>query len=129
MTTVAELIAGVKAAEQQRAAKVEQFDRYRRFYRSRAWRAARYKFLKTQVRPLRCRCCGATAADARLVVDHVVSLKRDWSCGLDESNFQVLCNDCNLAKASHDETDWRAGEVMIDKVPAMETGATHGVDG
>ena len=80
---------------------------FARFYKSRTWRAARYAFLKTQQRPLRCKCCGATAADARLVVDHVVAIKSDWNRRLNPENFQLLCNDCNLAKASCDSTDWR----------------------
>lgn len=123
MTTVAELIAGVTAAEQRRAARV---DRYRCFYRSRAWRAARYKFLKTQPRPLRCECCGATAADTRLVVDHIAAIKRDWSCRLDESNFQVLCTDCNLVKGSGDATDWR--ESKNADVSVAEIGEINGED-
>ena len=81
--------------------------KFAHFYKSRAWRAARYAFLKTQQRPLRCKCCGATAADVRLCVDHIVAIKRDWSRRLDQTNFQILCNDCNLAKASSDSTDWR----------------------
>jgi len=81
--------------------------KFKKFYRSRAWRAARYAFLKTERRPLRCRCCGATAEHARLVVDHIVAIKKDWSRRLDQANFQLLCNDCNLAKASVDSTDWR----------------------
>jgi 5-methylcytosine-specific restriction endonuclease McrA len=83
-------------------------DRFAAFYKSRAWRAARYKFLREQPRPLRCSCCGATAADTRLAVDHIVPIKRDWSRRSDQSNFQILCAvDCNLAKGSHDQTDWR----------------------
>ncbi len=81
--------------------------KFTRFYKSRAWRAARYAFLKTQPRPLRCKCCGATAEHARLVVDHVVAIKKDWSRRLDQANLQLLCDDCNLAKASDDSTDWR----------------------
>jgi 5-methylcytosine-specific restriction endonuclease McrA len=95
---VSEIIANSRAQEQERAAKRERLDRYAKFYRSRAWRAARYQFLKTQARPLRCACCGATSRDVRLAVDHVVPLKRDWSRRLDKTNFQVLCaSDCNLA--------------------------------
>ena len=81
--------------------------KFNKFYRSRAWRAARYAFLKTQPRPLRCKCCGATAAHVRLVVDHIVAIKKDWDRRLDQANLQLLCDDCNLAKASDDSTDWR----------------------
>jgi 5-methylcytosine-specific restriction endonuclease McrA len=86
---------------------VDDVGKYARFYKSRAWRATRYAFLKTQPRPLRCRCCGATAEFARLVTDHIIAIKVDWSRRLDPTNFQILCNDCNLAKASSDATDWR----------------------
>jgi 5-methylcytosine-specific restriction endonuclease McrA len=81
--------------------------KFKKFYRSRAWRAARYAFLKTQPRPVRCKCCGATAEHARLVCDHIVAIKKDWGRRLDQSNLQLLCDDCNLAKASDDSTDWR----------------------
>jgi 5-methylcytosine-specific restriction endonuclease McrA len=81
--------------------------KFKKFYRSRAWRAVRYAFLKTQPRPLRCKCCGATAAHARLVVDHIVAIKKDWGRRLEQANLQLLCDDCNLAKASDDSTDWR----------------------
>lgn len=86
--------------------------KFARFYKSRAWRAARYMFLKSQPRPLRCRCCGATAVHARLVVDHIIPIKKDWSRRLDQTNLQLLCNDCNLAKASSDSTDWRASSAV-----------------
>jgi 5-methylcytosine-specific restriction enzyme A len=110
MTSVAEALAHVEAAEAQRAARKEQSDKFKRFYASRAWRAARYAYLKTLARPVKCMCCGASAQDVRLAVDHVVPIKQDWSRRLDASNFQVLCaGDCNLAKASSDQTDWRAG--------------------
>lgn len=111
MTTAAECVASIQAEQQKRAARRMQFDKYKKFYSSRAWRAARYQFLKTQPRPLRCACCGATSQDVRLAVDHIMPIKRDWSRRLDQTNFQLLCaTDCNLAKASDDETDWRAGE-------------------
>jgi 5-methylcytosine-specific restriction endonuclease McrA len=77
------------------------------FYTSRAWRSARYLFLKTQT-DRRCRCCGATAAQTRLVVDHVLSVREHWDRRLDPTNFQILCNDCNLGKGSRDATDFRS---------------------
>ncbi|MGO9846049.1 MAG: HNH endonuclease [Methylocella sp.] len=112
MVTVAESLASIERAEQQRAARRKQSDKYKNFYNSRAWRAARYWYLKTQPRPLRCACCGATSQDVRLAVDHIVPIKRDWSRRLDQTNFQILCaTDCNMGKGSSDETDWRAGKV------------------
>ena len=45
----------------------------------------------------------------RLAVDHIVPIKKDWSRRFDVSNFQILCAvDCNLAKGSHDQTNWKA---------------------
>jgi 5-methylcytosine-specific restriction endonuclease McrA len=82
-------------------------DGIKNFYSSRAWRAARYAFLKTQTNR-RCRCCGATAAQARLVVDHVQSVREHWDRRLDPTNFQLLCDDCNLAKGSRDTSDFRS---------------------
>ena len=61
--------------------------------------------------PARCLVCGVTARDARLVIDHVVPLKRDFSRRLDPKNFQVLCNEHNyICKAGHDD-DWRADKI------------------
>jgi 5-methylcytosine-specific restriction endonuclease McrA len=120
MTTVAEAIAAVEAAERARAARAERSDKFKKFYSSRAWRTARYQFLKTQLRPLRCKCCGADSTQTRIVCDHVISVKRDWSRRLDPSNFQLLCTDCNLAKASRDQTDWRAS----DAGPLLTIGET-----
>jgi 5-methylcytosine-specific restriction endonuclease McrA len=82
-------------------------DSVKTFYTSRAWRSARYAFLKTQT-DRRCRCCGATAAQTRLVVDHVRSVRGHWDRRLDPTNFQILCDDCNLAKGSRDATDFRS---------------------
>jgi 5-methylcytosine-specific restriction endonuclease McrA len=78
----------------------------KKFYSSRAWRALRYRVLKA--RSARCECCGRTAKDGCVIcVDHVEAVKKDWSRRLDETNLQVLCGDCNLAKGSDDATDWR----------------------
>jgi 5-methylcytosine-specific restriction endonuclease McrA len=111
VSTVAEVVASILAAEQQRAAKREQFDKYKRFYSSRAFRAAAYRFKAAQPKPLRCACCGADSTQTRIVCDHIVPIKdKDgigWSRRLDVTNFQLLCTDCNLAKASTDQTDWR----------------------
>ena len=45
MSTVAEVLASIEAAQQTRAARAEQSDKFKRFYNSRAWRAARYRFI------------------------------------------------------------------------------------
>jgi 5-methylcytosine-specific restriction endonuclease McrA len=104
MPSIAECLAALPPP----APKPPRPDKFKLFYNSRAWRNARYQFLKQQPRPLRCSCCGATAADTKLAVDHIVPLKMDFSRRLEQTNFQVLCAvDCNLAKASTDATDWR----------------------
>jgi 5-methylcytosine-specific restriction endonuclease McrA len=110
------------AKEEQECASraAERPDRYKKFYNSRAWGAARYAYLKTLARPLKCMCCGASSQEVRLAVDHVIPIRKDWSRRLDASNFQVLCAvDCNLAKASSDQTDWRAeGKKASDELRA-----------
>ncbi|HEY8006085.1 MAG TPA: HNH endonuclease signature motif containing protein [Methylocella sp.] len=83
-------------------------DRRKAFYASRAWRQARYTALKAAKG--RCQACGIAANDARLVVDHVKPLRHHWHLRLEQSNLQVLCDDCNLAKGSWDETDFRPSE-------------------
>jgi 5-methylcytosine-specific restriction endonuclease McrA len=84
-------------------------DKFKRFYNSRAWRAARYAYLATlKPEDRRCAACGATAADDRLIVDHVIPIKTEegWSRRL-TGPFQILCNTDNLSKGSHDTTDFR----------------------
>ena len=76
------------------------------FYSSWEWKRLRYNFLKNKKR--RCCCCGATPeSGAQIVVDHIKPVRRYWSLRLNQSNLQVLCNDCNMGKSSTDETDWR----------------------
>jgi 5-methylcytosine-specific restriction endonuclease McrA len=88
-------------------------DKYARFYRSRAWRAARFRYiagLKPEQR--RCMACGATAREVRLAVDHVVPIKTEegWARRLDQTNYQILCaTDCNLMKGSR-TVDFRTAE-------------------
>lgn len=70
------------------------------FYQSWAWKKARYGALMKHGH--RCQCCGWTAASGRaghLVVDHIKALKLRPDLGLDISNLQVLCNDCNMGKS------------------------------
>ncbi len=107
MPTIEECLASLAWRKaQQPKPKDPDRDRRKAFYASRSWRKARYEALKTAKG--RCQCCGVTANDgARLVVDHVKPVRLYWHLRLEHSNFQVLCNDCNLAKASSDETDWR----------------------
>jgi hypothetical protein len=110
MSTVSEVLKTIEAEQQLRSARKEQSDIYQKFYKSRAWRAARYQYLKTQPKPLRCACCGATSREVRLACDHVIPIKTEegWKRRL-TGPFQMLCagnEGCagNLAKGSHDST-------------------------
>jgi len=117
MTTVAEAVAAVEAAQQQKAARAERSDKFKKFYRSAAWAKAKYAYMKSLPKPLRCAACGATAQDERLVVDHVVSLKRGgWDRRLDPTNFQILCNTHNYICKGGQDDDWRAEPVTLDRV-------------
>ncbi len=112
MTTCAEVIAHAEAAEQQRKAAKEKSGelKYKRFYASKAWKAARWKWMASQPKPLRCAACGASSKDTRLAIDHIVSLKNGgWDRRLDATNLQALCSvDCNwLGKGRDDATDFR----------------------
>jgi 5-methylcytosine-specific restriction endonuclease McrA len=76
----------------------------RAFYNSRPW--LRYQILRKYGG--RCQACGRTASDGVVIcVDHVKSVRNNWELWLEPSNLQILCSDCNLAKASADSTDWR----------------------
>ena len=76
MPTVAEAIARRRSRATIASREWSNPTKYRRFYSSRAFRfTARYAYLKKLPRPLRCMCCGATAKDARLCVDHRIPLK------------------------------------------------------
>jgi 5-methylcytosine-specific restriction endonuclease McrA len=81
----------------------------RTFYNSRPWRALRYAILKKYGG--KCQACGRTANDGiKLCIDHIKPVRHNWELRLEPSNLQILCSDCNLAKASADSTDWRASE-------------------
>lgn len=83
-------------------------DKIAAFYASREWKLARYDTLRRD--GPRCTCCGRTPQDGAVVnVDHIVSLRVDWSRRLDPKNLQVLCDDCNEGKGARHSDDWRAG--------------------
>lgn len=76
------------------------------FYASWEWKRLRYEFLRDKAR--RCVCCGRTPDHGIAIhVDHIKPIRRYWAFRLSGSNLQVLCDDCNRGKGSHDETDWR----------------------
>lgn len=52
--------------------------------------------------------CGRTPADGvKICVDHIKPRALYPALELEESNLQVLCNDCNMGKGRWDETDFR----------------------
>lgn len=75
------------------------------FYNSWDWKKLSYQTKLDRGR--KCECCGATAPKIRIVTDHVKPLRHFWHLRLDPKNLQVLCDDCNMGKGSHDRTDWR----------------------
>jgi 5-methylcytosine-specific restriction endonuclease McrA len=73
------------------------------FYESREWRELRYTVIKRHGR--KCQACGAI--DKRIHVDHIKPRSKYPDLALEESNLQILCEDCNMGKSNKDETDWR----------------------
>jgi hypothetical protein len=77
------------------------------FYMSPEWQRVRYSaLLKSDGL---CCLCGRDPIThgVALHVDHIVPRSKNRERELDESNLQVLCEDCNLGKGNRDETDWR----------------------
>ncbi len=68
----------------------------RRFYRSAAWKRARYEAL---ARNPRCSICGRGVKDgATMQVDHIQPLSRRWDLRLAPRNLQTACSACNWGK-------------------------------
>lgn len=114
MSTVAEAVAAVEAEQQKRAKAAEQFDKYKKFLASKAWRASRWKYMCSQAKPLRCAACGATARDTRLAIDHVQPLRtpQGWLRRLDPTNYQILCAvECNWLGKGSTDTDLRTDKI------------------
>jgi 5-methylcytosine-specific restriction endonuclease McrA len=78
------------------------------FYQSLAWRELRYKVLMKSKGC--CEACRRTARDhgVALHVDHIMPRSQFPDVALEETNLQVLCDDCNIGKGTGDTTDWRA---------------------
>lgn len=56
----------------------------------------------------RCCLCGRSASDgAVLQIDHIKSKFRFPELAKDPSNYQTLCQECNVGKGELDDTDWR----------------------
>jgi 5-methylcytosine-specific restriction endonuclease McrA len=73
------------------------------FYLSQEWRELRYKVIKKQGR--KCGACRAT--EGTMHVDHIKPRSKYPHLELEESNLQILCENCNMGKGNKDEIDWR----------------------
>lgn len=72
------------------------------FYASWEWKTARFAALKRWGAD--CMCCGSRH---RITVDHILPIRTHPELRLDQDNLQILCNECNMGKGSHDTTDFR----------------------
>lgn len=76
------------------------------FYSSEPWLRLRYRVLVKNGR--KCMACGSEGQQIRLHIDHIKPRSRFPELQFQESNLQVLCEDCNLGKGNWDSTDWRS---------------------
>lgn len=82
------------------------------FYQSMAWRELRYAVLKKSAGV--CEACRRAAREHGVVlhVDHILPRSQFPDLALEETNLQVLCDDCNIGKGVDDTTDWRETETQ-----------------
>ncbi len=59
---------------------------------------ARLRYLVLKRDHHRCRCCGLTAKETELQIDHIIPFS--WGGSNDISNLQTLCRACNLGKSN-----------------------------
>ena len=72
------------------------------FYRTKAWRELRLSILLAS--DCSCKICGNTSEKgAVLHVDHIKPRSLYPELALEESNLQVLCEDCNIGKSDSDD--------------------------
>lgn len=88
------------------------------FYETWEWKTLRYKVLKKY--GAKCMLCGRGVEDGvKIFVDHIKPRALFPELELEESNLQVLCNDCNMGKGRWDDTDWRKkpqSDIKIRKI-------------
>ncbi len=75
------------------------------FYRTKEWKQLRDSFLLEN--ELVCLRCGS---DKNIRVDHIKPVRYYWDLRLEKTNLQILCNSCNLKKASNDHDDFLLSE-------------------
>ena len=86
----------------------------RGFYASWGWKALRYEVLK--IYGPECMLCRSTY---RPVVDHIKPRSLYPELAMEITNLQVLCNECNMGKGNHDETDFRPSD-WRDKLDGID---------
>lgn len=74
------------------------------FYSSRLWKILRYQAFEKYGNS--CQCCGATAKDVAIHVDHIHPRSTHPHLELDLNNLQILCEDCNSGKINQWDTSW-----------------------
>ena len=75
------------------------------FYKSKEWKQARYRALLAQGN--QCQLCGATSKSGPLEVDHIRPRTIHPELCLDQTNLQILCNQCHAAKGIRYADDCR----------------------
>lgn len=71
------------------------------FYSTKAWRELRISVLMAS--GSKCKICGDTSEKgAKMHVDHIKPRSLHPELALEESNLQVLCEDCNIGKSTND---------------------------
>lgn len=94
----------VTAKKEKRKPRPRQSDK--EFYYGNGWRELRYRVLKKY--GATCMVCNRDRTHGIVIhVDHIKPRSKFPELELDESNLQVLCEDCNLGKSNRDEIDWR----------------------
>jgi predicted HNH restriction endonuclease len=76
------------------------------FYNSKEWRELRYRVIKKH--GAMCMVCGRTPYEHDIIihVDHIKPRSKFPALELDESNLQIMCEDCNVGKSNKDMIRW-----------------------
>ncbi len=89
------------------------------FYKTKEWRKARYNALIHYGN--RCQLCGkAPGNGVELHVDHILPRSQYPERCLDETNLQVLCNDCHIAKGIKYLDDCRGKKTQYKPIHLKE---------
>lgn len=69
------------------------------------WKALRLVILEKY--NYKCCCCGATGKETQIQVDHIKPKSKYPELAFNPDNLQLLCRQCNFAKNTLHETDYR----------------------